>query len=100
MQILYVKGRLLCNLEEVLHILLFELIIISLDALVKPVWVLDFRNRIHTLLESGWNRHNLLDGAAKSLFVVIPIQDVSEVEVCQGVVLEPFFEILLFDRLL
>jgi hypothetical protein len=40
---------------------LFELIIISLDSLVKPFRVSDLRNWIHTFLKCSRNGDNLLN---------------------------------------
>jgi hypothetical protein len=49
------------NREEMFHIFLFELIIISLDSLVKPIRVSDLWNWIHAFLKCSWNGYNLLD---------------------------------------
>jgi hypothetical protein len=60
-----------------LHILLLKLVFLDLDSLVEPLRVSDSWDWIHATLESHWNSDDLLDGAAKSLLVVIPIKDTS-----------------------
>ena len=71
------------------HILLFELVIVSLDPLVEPVRVLNPWHRVHALLQSGWDRDNLHDGAGDTLLVVVPVDEGAHVEISDTLVLQP-----------
>jgi hypothetical protein len=78
-----------CHLEEVFHVFLLELVILSLDPLVEPVRVLNPRHRVHALLESSWDGDNLHDGAGDTLLVVVPVDEGAHVEISDALVLEP-----------
>ena len=63
----------LCHTEELSHVLLLELVVVGLDALMKPVGVLDLLDRVHAVLKSSWDGHNLLYCATKSFLIIVPV---------------------------
>lgn len=67
------------HFEEVLHVLLLKLVVFSFQSLEEPVRVLDARHRVQTVLQSSRNRHYLHDGASEPFFVVVPIEELSEI---------------------
>ena len=71
------------------HVLLFELVIVSLDPLVEPVRVLNPRHRVHALLKSGRDRDYLHDGAGDTLLVVVPVDEGAHVKISHTLILEP-----------
>ena len=79
------------GLEELPHVLLLELVILGFEPPVKPIRVRDARNRIHTLLKSRRNSHDLHDGSSQPLLVVIPVKDIFQAEVHHvGTFVTPF----------
>ena len=74
LQVFYVSVSWLVNyFEEVHHVLLFELVVIGFDTFEEPLWIFNLGHRVHALLQSGWDCHNLLNGSTKPLLVVVPI---------------------------
>lgn len=87
------------HLEELTHVLLFELVVLSFDSLVKPLWIFDAWARVQTLLKSSRNRNDLLDGAPEPLFVVIPVKQRPQIEVLQPSITGPLPHEFLHDVL-
>jgi len=87
------------GLEEVLHVLLLVLIILGLNTLMEPIWVLDTRDRVHALLKSSRDCHNFHDSARDTLLIVVPVDDAAHVEICHRRILQPLAEELLFGCL-
>ena len=56
------------------------------------------RHRVVQSLQSSWDRNDFLNGAVEALDVVLPIDDIAHFDIgSDGVVPEPFFEVVTLD---
>ena len=84
------------NLEKLVDSSLFENIIFLEHALVEPRWMYDTRNGIGDALKSGRDGDDFLNASAQSANVVLPIENLTNVEIDQRIVFQPFLQVVTF----
>lgn len=82
----YLRG------EELVDPFLFEDVILLEEFLVEPWWMEYSGDRVLDVLQSGRDRYDLLDCRPKSLDVVGPIENRTNVQIVVAIALEPFSE--------
>jgi hypothetical protein len=69
--------------------MLAKLVVEGGHSFKQPIWVLNAGNRIRHLLHGGGDGDQLLNDRAHPLYIILPIEDGSQIEVGKAVVLQP-----------